>query len=278
MRRAPRPRPHQPSVAWPRLEQHGRAGGSDRFEIDVGAQAAGHLAIGDERRRAHQAGFLAVGDERQQRPLRPARRGEHPGRLQRHRHAQRIVCRARRVGRGVVMGNDAERVGLLAGKNADDVRDACRSAELMAPRVGFLHAHLEADLLELIDDVFPCAGVCRGPDGPAANGAREHADVSDRVGVVEKAGLARAGTCRRRGQNDQSSGTDAHPPMVCGREGSGSKPESRSSRPSGFGSWSWDLRSWRLSASAATAVRCTAPCRRPHRRRCGRARRLRPWS
>ena len=94
------------------------------------------------------------------------------------------------------MGDDAERVGLLAGKNADDVRDARRAAELMAACVGLLHPHLEANLLELIDDVLPCAGVCGGPDGPAANGAREHADVSDRVGVVEKAGLARAGTCR----------------------------------------------------------------------------------
>ena len=92
------------------------------------------------------------------------------------------------------MRHEAERVGLLAGENADDVRDARRSAELVAPCVGFLHAHLETDLLQLIDDVFTGAGVGRGPDRPAANRAGQHADVSDRVGVVEKAGLARAGS------------------------------------------------------------------------------------
>ena len=59
------------------------------------------------------------------------------------------------------MGDEPERVGLLAGKNADDVRDARRAAELVAPRVGFLHPHLEADLLQLIDDVFARAGVGR---------------------------------------------------------------------------------------------------------------------
>ena len=212
MRRAARPRAHQPSVARPRLEQQGSAGGADRFEVDVGAQPAGHLAIGDERGCAHQSRFLAVGDERQQGPPRPPRRGEHPGRLQRHRDAQRIVARPRGVGRRVVMGDDAERVGLLAGKNADDVRDARGAAELMASSVGLLHPHLEPDLLQLVDDVFPRAGVGGGPDGPAANGAREHADVGDRVAVVEKAGLARAGARRRCGQDDQNSGSaDAAP-------------------------------------------------------------------
>ena len=103
------------------------------------------------------------------------------------------------------MGDDAERVGLLAGKNADDVRDARRAAELMAPCVGLLHAHLEADLLQLIDDVFPRAGVGRGPDGPAADGAREHADVSialaslKRPGWREQAHAAVPPPGRRRG-------------------------------------------------------------------------------
>ena len=94
------------------------------------------------------------------------------------------------------MGDDAQCVGLLARQNADDVRDARRPAQLMPPRVGFLDPHLETDLLQLIDDVFPRAGVGRRPDRSAADGAREHADMSIRIGVVEKAGLARAGTYR----------------------------------------------------------------------------------
>ena len=123
------------------------------------------------------------------------------------------------------MGNDAHRVGLLAGKNADDVRDARRPAQLVPPRVGFLHPHLETDLLQLIDDVFARAGVGRRPDRPAADGAREHADVSIRIGVVEKAGLARAGTYRRRGQKEQARETLMRtPPMVCAREDQGSIP------------------------------------------------------
>ena len=97
MRRPPRPRRHQPGVAGPCLEQDRRARRSNRFEVDIGPQPAGHLAIGDERRRAHESGLLGIGDERQQRPARPARRGEHTGRLQRHRNPQRIVGRARRV-------------------------------------------------------------------------------------------------------------------------------------------------------------------------------------
>ena len=112
MRRAPRPRRHEPGIARSGLEQHDCAGRSDRFEIEVGAQPVRDLAIGHERRRAHQPALFAVGDQRQQRPLPPARRGKHARRFQRHRDAERIVGRARRVGRRVVVGDEPERVRL----------------------------------------------------------------------------------------------------------------------------------------------------------------------
>ena len=82
---------------------------------------------------------------------------------------------------------------MLAGQDADDVGDARRAPELVPPRVGLLHAHLEADLLQLIDDVVARARVGRGADRPAADRAREHADVRARVGVDEKAGLPGTG-------------------------------------------------------------------------------------
>ena len=63
------------------------------------------------------------------------------------------------------MRDQADRVRLLARQDADDVGDARRAPELVAARVGLLHAHLEPDLLQLIDDVFAGAALAGVPTG-----------------------------------------------------------------------------------------------------------------
>ena len=87
------------------------------------------------------------------------------------------------------MRDDAQRLGLLAWQDPYDVRHPRRAAQLVAACVGFLNPHLEAELLQLVDNVFtrPCVG--SRAHRPAADRAGEHADVSDGVGVVEETGL-----------------------------------------------------------------------------------------
>ncbi len=88
----------------------------DRLDLQVGCQAARDLAIRHERRGAHEVRLLAVGQEHQQRPLPVAPAGEDARRLQRHRHAERIVGRAGRVGSRVVVRDEPD--GLAAARLA----------------------------------------------------------------------------------------------------------------------------------------------------------------
>ncbi len=59
-------------------------------------------------------------------------------------------------------------------------------------RVGFLHAHLVAEELQLVDDVGAGARVGRGAHGAAADRAGEHLDVGAGVGFGKEDALAGA--------------------------------------------------------------------------------------
>ena len=103
------------------------------------------------------------------------------------------------------MRDQADRVRLLARQDADDVGDARRAPELVAPRIGFLDAHVEPDLPQLIDDVFPWPCALAGvPTGRLPIVPASMLTWATRVGVVEEGGLPGAGRREQRGREEQA--------------------------------------------------------------------------
>ena len=99
------------------------------------------------------------------------------------------------------MRDEADRVGLAARLDRDDVGDPCGQPEFRPHRVGFLHADVESVEPQLIDEVGPRLRIVRGARRPAANRARQHIHVRPRVLHAEPhIGLtsARAGQQRER--------------------------------------------------------------------------------
>ena len=101
MRRRAGPGPDDPAVARPGLEQHRVTAGSDGFDVHVRLKPIHDFTIRGQPGGSHQAVLLAIGDEDHQRVTSIGSRAKHPRGLQRHRHPQSIVGRARRVGSGI---------------------------------------------------------------------------------------------------------------------------------------------------------------------------------
>src|SRR5450756_438085 len=108
-----------------------------------------------------------------------------------------------------------KRVLLTPRLDRDDVRDVRGESEVQAPGVGLLHADVEAEEAQLVDDVLARAEIFRCADGAAADRAGEHADV--RAGVLEgKAGNgtgARRAGCAENHEKGQPT-VDTHPARV----------------------------------------------------------------
>ena len=153
VRRVPGPRPDEPPVAGPGFEEHRRAGRSDRLEVDIRLQPARDLAIRHQRGGAHQAGFLAIGDENHQRPVAIGASGQHARGLERHAHAERVIGGARPGRHRVVVRDERDRFGSSSGPHRDDVGDARREPDRGPPGIGLLHAHVETEEPQLVDDV-----------------------------------------------------------------------------------------------------------------------------
>jgi hypothetical protein len=101
------------------------------------------------------------------------------------------------------VGHEAERLGPAAGKDRDDIRDARRPSELGPPRVGLLHAHLEAIQPQLLDHVRARALVRRSADRTVADRPREHLDVRPGVRFREEGLLPRAAGKRESREDNQ---------------------------------------------------------------------------
>ena len=172
-----RPRPDEPPVAGPRLEQRRVARRADRLDVDIRLQPARDVAVRDQRGGAHQAGFLAIGDEDHQRPVAIGARGQHARGLERHADAERIIAGARSRRHRVVVRDDADRFRPPAGPHRDDVGDARRQPERSAAGIRLLHPDLEPEEAQLVGDVGAGFGVGRRADRAAADRPGQHADV-----------------------------------------------------------------------------------------------------
>ncbi len=121
--------------------------------------------------------------------------------FERYRDAERVVCRAGRVGHGIVVRDERHCSTVRSCLDADDVRDVGGEAKLRPSRVRLLDADVESEQAKLVDDVLPGAGVLRCASRPAANGAGEHLHVRARV-VEGKEGGGPGTTGRGCGHQD----------------------------------------------------------------------------